>query len=169
MDLVDPHAVRDGLLDSRRQHQDAIVALDARIQVVDDYIALLENGGVQTPAPAGSAVSAAPGPGTQSSRRKSVDHPAVKALRFADLRPYRRCTTLRELALAYARRHNGEVLMAELVPLAVRLGLSQAVLYKNAWGGIFKTVSKQRGFSECKGGTIKVDPDRLRPGAAPAA
>ena len=169
MDVVDPHAVRDGLLDSRRQHQDAIVALDVRIQVVDEYIALLENGGVQMPPPAGSTISAATGSGTQSSRRKSVDHPAVQALRSADLRPYRGCTTIIDLAVLFARRHNGQVLMAELVPLAVRLGLSQAVLYKNAWGGIFKTLTRQPGFGPCKVGAIQVDPDRLRTGADQAA
>ena len=163
MDSAEPQVVRDQLLVRRQRHQDAIVKLDVQIQATDDFIAVLASLGTQDPDLAVSPASAPTDPSPKTTRRKAVDHPAVKALRYGDLRPYRPCLTIKQLAVAYARRHEGVIHMSELVPLAVRLGLSKAVLYKNAWGAVFKTLSRDPHFSACEDGRIVVDEALLRP------
>ena len=163
MDLDDLLAFRDQLLVSRQQYHDAIVKLDDQLQATDDFIGVLESLRAQDPDLAVPPASVAPAPAAQRAGPRSADHPAVKALRSADLRPYRACTTIKGLAVAYARRHEGKVYMAELVPLAVRLGLSKSVLRKDAWGTVYKALRRDERFSASEGGMIVVDDALLRP------
>lgn len=168
MDSGKARAVRDQLLVLRQQHHDAMVQLDADIQAADHFIGVLEALDTQDSNLAVPPASALTGPASKTTRRTAADHPAVKALRSDDLKPYRPCTTIKGLAVAYARRHEGKIFMAGLVPLTVRLGLSEAVLYKNAWGGVYKALSRDPAFGPCRDGTIVVDEVLLRPRRAQA-
>ena len=163
MNSDDLLAARDQFLVLRQNHQDAIVTLDTGIQAADHLIGVLEALGTHDPNLAVPPASAPTGPASKTTRTKSADHRAVKALRSVDYRPYQDCTKIKELAVAYARRHDGVIHMAELVALAVRLRLSKAALYKNSWGAVYKSLRRDPAFGPCKDGMIVVDEALLRP------
>ena len=169
MDSDDPLAVRGRLLVRRQQYQDAIVNLDDQIQATDDFIRVLEALRTQDPNLAVPPASAPTDPAPKTTRRKAADTPAFKALRSADLKPYRPCRTLKELGIAYARRHDGVIHMDELVPLAFRLGLSKADLSKDVWGAVYKSLRRDPAFGPCRDGTIVFDEALLRPRRVKAA
>ena len=81
----------------------------------------------------------------RSSRRgpTSADHPAVRALRADDLRPYKNFKQdLPTLALRYGELHDGEIVMQGLVPLAIRVGLCKSAYYKDAWASVYRAVQR---------------------------
>ena len=141
-------------LDAHRSRFEAgLAALDERISATQDLIDLLETPLPVPPDPVPSVSDPPSQPGrakrSSSSARgpQSSDHHAVRALRADDLRPYQRFKDdLQSLAVRYAELHDGEIDMKGLVPLSVRLGISKAEYYKNAWGGVYRALQRNSRF-----------------------
>lgn len=95
----------------------------------------------------------------RSSRRgpKSADHPAVRALRADDLRPYQRHKqNIMALASRYAELHDGVIYMKSFVPIAIRVGLCKAEHYKDAWGALYRPLERDAQFVRAGKGMFRL-------------
>ncbi len=157
IDLEDHLAQLQG---HRSQLVAEIARLDEQIEATQMVISSLESP-IQSSSDAPSQSAGAKRGSSSARGPKSADHPAARALRADDLRPYQRCKKdVLTLALRYAELHDGEIDMQGLVPLAIRLGLCGAEFYKDAWGAVYRPLARNDQFVRvAKGRYVVSGPD----------
>ena len=154
----------EALRSLKAAHQVAQDNIDEQINVLESAEAVLERPLPPDPGvpvgigPVGSAVPAAKSSGgvrKAGKGRAAKPHAAVTALTAEQLKPYRGSKDFVALGLRYAELHSGVVKMAELVPLAVKLGVTKAD-YKNAWGNIHRRFTTHPRFKKSDKGQFTV-------------
>ena len=165
MGTIDISAYLAELYARRSLYEGGLAEVDQRIEVAERFAANLE---APWSVPFDTVTSASDRPSqsagetrSSSSARgpKAADHPAVRALRADDLRPYQRHKeTVLSLALRYAELHDGEIDMQGLVPLAIRVGLCKSAYYKDAWSSAYRAVQRGPEFVPAGKGRFVVSP-----------
>jgi len=156
MTIPHPSDRLEQLRSLRVSYSDALADIDAQIKTVETYLEDVRRP-IFSPVLDGALAHSSlrtttsnPDSGTALSPKyrkgeRSKDNRTVRSFDAAQLKPYRAVATAQDFpgfVELYLEKNGGVLLTKHFVALSVRLGFSNAEMYKDAWGVVIRRLEK---------------------------